>query len=81
MSLRLDRGRFTSHNYYNYQLVVGLKKLSLEILQTGCPLFCKFGNPFANVSEIICNTVANLLQDARWYWQPSDNFLRKFLQL
>jgi hypothetical protein len=30
MSLRLDRWGFTSHNFYNYQLVIGFKKLSLR---------------------------------------------------
>jgi hypothetical protein len=41
-------------------------------------LVLAFGNPVipANVSEVVGNPLANLIQKVRGYWQPSENFYR-----
>jgi hypothetical protein len=59
---------------FKYKLYIIL--LSLELLLAGWPFVCLWGNPIANVSQVIGNSQANFIKDIIGHWQPSDKLLK-----
>jgi hypothetical protein len=51
--------------------------VAVVVLQKEWPLFCQWGNPLANVSDVISNPLADLSQSVRGYFSrdPLANFI------
>jgi hypothetical protein len=52
------RRLFSVHCY----LVLDLNLFSSGLLQNSCPVACKWGNPLANMADVVDNPLTTLLQ-------------------